>query len=207
MKIIISVLLIGGLFYSSIHAASNEKILVQDTLLFMIKDQVFSLSDLEELQSALEDFDCMYPDAFLPEHFDLIVRKFDKRILDRNYLVKNSDSKKTTVYLNEFLRFLKIALYSKEQSVAVTTELKKAIHLSAKSRNCSMKYFNGDELAGNLELALIVEVFFRSRNVLDSARSITKKERGNILKSLTSLSRSITNQITHTQFEINPSVE
>lgn len=209
MKAMIWVLLYGGLFFAnSLNAKDSKKnaasnVLIEDTLIFMIKDQVFSLTDLERVQKAMSEFDCMYPGAFVPEYFDLIVRKFDKRTLNKDYLKKYENTEKTKVYLNEFLKFLKIALYSREQSVSVTSELKKAMYLSAKTRNCSLDNFEGDTLSEALEMALMVEVFYRSRNVLDSQRELSKSERKNILKSLNSLSRSITNQITHTQFEIS----
>lgn len=203
---IFQVLLLGGLFYSfntfAIEKKTESKLILEDTLIFMIKDQVYSLSDLGQIQQGLEDFDCIYPGAFLPEHFKLLTRKFDKRLLNKDYLVKNAKSKKVQVYLDEFLKFVKISIYAKEQAVSITSELKRAIKLSAQTRKCSLKFFQGDQMMSPLESALSVEVFFRSRNVLDSEREMTKKERKNILKSLNSLSRSIINQITHNQFEL-----
>lgn len=201
---ILQVLLLGGLFYSGpIKAtATIDKVLIEDTLIFMIKEQVYSISDLEELQRALEVFDCAYPDAFLPDHFELITRKFDKRVLKKKYLAKNANTKKTKVYLDEFLQYLKISIYASEQSVSVTSELKKAIRLSAQTRNCSMEFFEGNSMKSPLEMALVVEVFFRSRNVLENQDTISQKERRNILKSLASLSNSIINQISHNQFEL-----
>jgi hypothetical protein len=194
------VLLLGGLLIFSFNSFAKKEV-ISDVLVYMIKDQVYSLEDLTLTQRALKDFKCMYPDSFIVDYFNLIALKFDKRVFDKNKLEENYKTKKFDVYLKEMLKYHKMTVYTKEQSVNVNNELKKAIILSAKSRNCGQEFINGVELSEQLHDALALEVFFRSRNVLANSEEASTN-RKKIIKSLDSLANSITNQINHTQFEV-----
>lgn len=200
MQRYMQVLLLGGLFIFSFNLSAKEE-LFSDVLVYMIKDKVYSLEDLNKSQKALKDFKCMYPDSFIVDYFSLIALKFDKRVFDQSKLKENYKTKKFEVYLSEMLKFHKMTFYSKEQSVSVNNELKKAIILSAKTNNCNLDFIEGNDISDYLHDTLALEVFFRSRNVLANTDD-AKNNRKKILKSLDSLANSITNQINHTQFEV-----
>ena len=89
MQRYMQVLLLGGLFIFSFNLSAKEE-LFSDVLVYMIKDKVYSLEDLNKAQRALKDFKCMYPDSFIVDYFNLIALKFDKRVFDQAKLKENS---------------------------------------------------------------------------------------------------------------------
>jgi len=205
-----NVLLLGGLFIfanpNTVLSAQKSELVYNDILIFMIKDKVFSLGDLKQTQKALNDFQCMYPESFITEYFDLITNKFDSKIFDKETIEKSSKTQKFKVYLSELLKFQKMSVYSQEQSVAIANELKKAIILSAKTKNCNRRFLEKDKLAPSLISVLGVEVFFRSRNISNNTsnnKDESAKARKKAISSLDSLANSIINQINHTQFEVS----
>lgn len=198
------VLLLGGLFFTvSMKALAADKttLVYNDILIFMIKDKVFSLDDLKQTQKALKDFECMYPESYVTEYFKLITKKFDTRVFDKSKISKNEKTKKFEIYLGELLKFLKMSVYSKEQSVSIANELEKAIILSARTKRCSMELIENNKLSSSLIDVLGVEVFFRSRNISNPQKENSQIQREKALSSLDSLAKSIVNQIDHTQFE------
>jgi hypothetical protein len=191
----------GGFFLLNLNAAEKKKTLDEDTFLFLIKDQVFSVKDLQDYQKALKDFSCIYPDSYIVDYFTLLTKKFDQRVFQIEYLKQNFKTNKVKSYQNEILKYLKMAIYTQSQSVSVTNDLVSALSLSAKTKKCSLQFFKKQYLEKPLFYALSLEVFFRSRNVIDSQNK-DKATRSSALQSLDSLANSIVNQISHSQFEV-----
>lgn len=201
-KIIISVLLFGGLFIlnmNKLFAAEKEEILYQDVFLYKVVDEVYSLKDINKTYNNIKTLECIYPDSLIiAVYSDLIKNGKEKEIyIKKDYSESKYTELQKTVF-KQFISFSKLEHYTRSHKIRVKTGLVKAFYLASNQLKCAAEVFQSkDKFNESFETLMKVELFLRSRFLPEEKEQVkTKKDIEQAILGIKSLLKTIESQIT-----------
>ncbi|MCO4754608.1 MAG: hypothetical protein KC478_08995 [Bacteriovoracaceae bacterium] len=193
------IILISALlaFASNGHAA---KVIFSDLFIFRVNNSVYSLDRLHTYEKFLEDLNCFYPDSIVVKNYSGLLKTPKDYFVPAIYK-KKKDSREFLETTFSFLGLVKMIRYASSQSVSVSSELPKALILSAKKNKCVLRGFEDKGLKDEMANLVLLEVFLRSRFMSKQDNGLSSKQITSILKNISSLEDSVKNQIDHELLE------
>lgn len=181
------------------NGASAKNVVFSDLFIFRMNNSVYSLDTLETYHTYLKDLKCFYPESIVVTAFpDLL--SIRKGYFDINTYKENSSSSEYVRLTQMFITVLKMAKYASSQGVSVSSELPKAMKLSAQKNSCSLRGFDSKGLKDEMADIVLLEVFLRSRFMPKTSQELTKEQTRSVLKNIFSLSESVRSQVDHELF-------
>lgn len=196
-----SALVLLLLVLTSLSLANDEEVITEDVLIYSIRDQVYSLSDIKEFNKAFLDFTCIYPGTMTQKYFKLLSQNSKDITLTKSELIHKQALENYQAFLEEILKLIKVSFYVKNQAVVITQELDSSLYQAAKDQGCSLSFFKKKRSEGYLRDILSFEVFYRSKNS-ENDSSQNASDNTKPFESYESLVNSILNQLDHKSFEI-----
>ncbi len=137
---------------------SPKELVRENTFVFRVISEVYSLEDLKNYSQNLESFACMYKNSLVIDSFGFNEKTFSRI---KNAKVDASFTQELKSEYDKFNRMVKMIKYLETQTIQVDNSLYSALKSSAKANKCLINPLNTFDSI--MKIIIKAEVYFQSR--------------------------------------------